>query len=107
GVIRNPNDTGPSDGIPARLIRPNANLTVATEGGLILGPGPIADLQFTPGGGVAPFERGSIVAPPYMIGGDGANFGQYAALLQPYERKNAFMSADLDLTDDVRMFFEG
>jgi iron complex outermembrane receptor protein len=107
GVIRNPADTGPSDGIPARLIRPDANLTIATEGGLIIGPGPVANLQFTPGGGVAPFERGSIVAPPYMIGGDGANFGQYAALLQPYERKNAFMSADLDLTDDVRVFFEG
>lgn len=107
GVIRNPADTGPNDGIPARLIRPDAGLTIATEGGLILGPGPVANLQFTPDGGLAPFELGSIVSPPYMIGGDGANFGQYAALLQPYERKNAFMSAKLDLTDSVRVFFEG
>lgn len=106
GVIRNPLDTGPADGIPARLIRPDANLTIATEGGLILGPGPVANLQFTPDGGIAPFEPGSIVAPPYMIGGDGANFGQYAALLQPYERKNAFLSVDLDLSEDVRAFFE-
>lgn len=107
GIIRNPADTGPNDGIPARLIRQDANLVIATEGGLILGPGPVANLQFTPGGGLAPLEVGSPVFPPYMIGGDGANFGQYATLLQPHERKNVFLAADLDLTENVSAFIEG
>lgn len=107
GVIRNPADKGPADGIPARLIRENANLLIATEGGLILGPGPVANLEFTPGGGLVPFQPGSIISPPYMIGGSGANFGQYAALLQPYERQNAFVAVEYELTDGIKAFVEG
>ncbi|MDT9598487.1 TonB-dependent receptor domain-containing protein [Sphingosinicella rhizophila] len=107
GVIRNPADTGSNDGIPARLIRQNANIGIATEGGLILGPGPIAGLEFTPGGGVVPFQPGSIISPPYMIGGSGANFGQYATLLQPYNRHNIFAAVNYEVTEGVTAFFEG
>jgi outer membrane receptor protein involved in Fe transport len=106
GVISNPADTGPNDGIPARLIERNVNLAIATEGGLILGPGPIANLQILPGGGLAPLAAGSIVSPPYMVGGDGANFGQYAALLQPYRHQNAFLAVDFDLTSNTTAFLE-
>lgn len=107
GIIRNPADTGPNDGQPARLITQNLNIGIATEGGLILGPGPLAGMEFTPGGGLVPYQPGSINRPPYSVGGSGANFSQYSSLLQPYTRQNAFVAVDYEIGGGITASFEG
>jgi iron complex outermembrane receptor protein len=107
GIIPNPADTGPNDGIPARLITKDVNLFIGTEGGLILGPGPIAFIKFGPGGTLEPFNPGSVISPPFSVGGDGANMGQYAGLSTPYERFNILGRSRYKLNDKVEAYFEG
>ena len=107
GIVDNNADRTRTDGIPARLITRGVNLYVATEGGLILGPGPIANTAFGPGGTLLTYAPGVNVAPPYSVDGDGANMGQYAALSVPYERFSLFGRSRYDLSDKVQAYFEG
>ncbi len=106
-IIPNPADTGPNDGIPARLITDNVSLFVGTEGGVILGPGPISFIEFGPGGAMRPFQLGSLVIPPYMVGGSGANLGDYTSLAVPYDQKNLYTTFEYEVFENVNFFFEG
>jgi iron complex outermembrane receptor protein len=107
GIIPNPADRGTSDGVPRLILRPNIRISVANPGGVITSPSSVAFLQFGPGGAVLPFDRGASAGPLYQIGGDGSNLNQYASLQLPYERKSLLTAAHYDLTDDIRLFFEG
>ncbi len=106
-IIPNPANTGSNDGIPSRLIVEDVSLFVGTEGGVILGPGPISYIEFGPGGVLQPFELGSVISPPYMVGGSGANLGDYTALSVPYDQKNIYTTVEYELFEDVNFFFEG
>ena len=78
----------------------NARLSIASFGGLILS-GPLAGMQFGPGGTLSPFQYGSNVGSEYMQGGDGAVFSPYSALEVPLKRDNLFTRASFDFTDNV------
>ena len=106
--IQNPDDTGPGDGRPAFITRQNVNMFIATEGGFILGPDPVFGLEFGPGGTVMPRELGSVISPPFMVGGSGVPLGgNDIALSVPIERSNLLANFHYDLADDLRFFFEG
>jgi outer membrane receptor protein involved in Fe transport len=94
-------------GTPSNIIAPNVNIALGTEGGLILGPGPIANIQFGPGGTLLPYQRGSIVSGALQVGGDGANMGQYRVISVPYDRKNILTHVDYALNDYVTAYFDG
>jgi iron complex outermembrane recepter protein len=82
---------------------PNARLSIASYGGLILS-GPLAGSQFGPGGAVAPFQFGANVGSEYMQGGDGAVFAPNIALEVPLERQTFFGRASFDLTPKITAF---
>lgn len=107
GLIGNPKDTGPADGIPAQLIAQDVNLFFANEGGLVLGGHPaIHGIRFGPGGTLATNNFGSFNDGNSQIGGDGANMGQYADISVPYSRTNVFAEGNYEVTDDISLFFE-
>lgn len=107
GLIGNPDDTGPNDGIPAQLIAQNVNMFFANEGGLVLGGHPaIHGIRFGPGGTLLANDFGEFNDGNSQLGGDGANMGQYADISVPYSRTNIFAQGDYDVTDDVSLFFE-
>lgn len=105
--IANPLDTGPGDGQPAVVTRDNVNLLIASDGGRILGPGPVAGYEFGPGGTVVPVQFGSVLSPPYMIGGSGVNMVDDLALSSPYSRRTVLSTFEYDIADQLRFFFEG
>ncbi|WBX84531.1 TonB-dependent receptor domain-containing protein [Sphingosinicella microcystinivorans] len=107
GLIGNPADTGPNDGIPAQLIAQDVNLFFANEGGLVLGGHPaIHGIRFGPGGTLVPNDFGEFNDGNSQVGGDGGNMGQYSTLSVPYSRTNVFAQGDYDVTDDISLFFE-
>ncbi|MHA6770309.1 TonB-dependent receptor domain-containing protein [Sphingobium ummariense] len=90
-------------GSPARLIAPNVRLSNASFGGLILN-GPLANMQFLPGGVLAPFTKGQYETASTMVGGDGAFVKQ--ALAAGIRRRTAFLRAEYE-TGGVTLFAEG
>lgn len=104
-LITNPQRTA-TNGLPARLRVVDGQLSNATENGLIL-TGPLAGIEFQPGGGFQNFRYGTLVGPSFMVGGDGINTQQLAALEAPLSRKNVFAAIDYDLTSNVNAFVEG
>jgi iron complex outermembrane receptor protein len=82
---------------------PNAHLSVASYGGLILS-GPLAGSQFGAGGSVQPFQFGTNVGSEYMQGGDGAQFAPTVALELPLQRQNLFGRASYDFTPTITGF---
>lgn len=103
--IPNPDDTGPTDGIPDEVIARNAGLLLASEGGLVLGPGPIAGTQFGPGGTPTPYNFGDSVSGIWVVGGDGGFVD--SQLLPESDRKNLMATFNRDLSEAVEFFFEG
>jgi outer membrane receptor protein involved in Fe transport len=101
GLVANPADTGPNDGIPALIHANNVGSFIATPGGHTLGP---FFVRFGPAGEVLPFEFGSIISGTLMVGGDGGHFDN--AISVPYERKNIMSTLDYELLDDLRFFGE-
>jgi len=83
----------------------NARLSSASYGGLIL-TGPLAGMQFGPGGVLQPFQYGSDVGGTYMRGGDGAVFSPYSALEVPLKRTDFFARASFDLTDQTSVYLD-
>ncbi|MFM8946854.1 MAG: TonB-dependent receptor plug domain-containing protein, partial [Actinomycetota bacterium] len=107
GPIPNPANTGPNDGVPSILTRPDRRLSIATDGGLILGPGPLAFREFAPDGTLRAFQRGSSAGSTWMQGGSGSDFTPDVTLFTPYERRNLLATFEYAVTDDVRFFLEG
>ncbi len=83
----------------------NARLSIASYGGLILS-GPLAGMQFGPGGVLQPFQYGKNVGSTYMQGGDGAVFSTFSALEVPLKRTSVFARTSFDLTDDISAFLD-
>jgi outer membrane receptor protein involved in Fe transport len=82
---------------------PGARLSIASFGGLILS-GPLAGMQFAPGGTLVPFSYGTNVSPLYMQGGDGAVFAPYSALEVPLQRSSVYVRTSFDLNDRLTAF---
>lgn len=106
GILSNPADTSRTDGVPARIITTNVNNGNITEGGLIVAPTAIANIQFGPGGALQPFTPGSPRAGTFAVGGDGAWMGGYTDLSVPYDRGSILSRIDYDIADDVSLFLE-
>lgn len=104
-LFSNP-DFAPGNGQVARIITPDATLSRATYGGVIIGPGPLRGIQFGPGGTPMQFNTGSIVGTLYQLGGDGAHLGDGANLSAPRKRQSVFSKMKFDLTDNVNLFAE-
>jgi iron complex outermembrane receptor protein len=98
-LISNP-AYAPGNGQYAQLVASNVHLSLASEGGLILG-GPLNNTQFGPGGVPLPFQPGSSVSALTMIGGDGVNMGKYTGLGTPLQRQDIYVKTSYDLTDSV------
>lgn len=105
-ILRNPNDTGPNDGIPAFRIRYNAKLFLASPNGVTLPGGPLGNLEFLPNGTVIPRELG-IIGGTLMEGGSGSTLTDSAALVIPTKRKNILATFEYELTDNINFYFEG
>ncbi|HEY5760236.1 MAG TPA: TonB-dependent receptor, partial [Steroidobacter sp.] len=101
----NPEDTGPADGIPANMIVRNAGLLLASEGGHVLYPGPIAGIKFGPGGVLQPYDTGEMIAGSWVIGGDGGFVD--SQLVPDTDRKNLMATLRRSLTERTELFFEG
>jgi outer membrane receptor protein involved in Fe transport len=84
---------------------PNARLSIASFGGLILS-GPLAGMQFAPGGNLVPFHFGTNAGALYMQGGDGAVFAPYSALEEPLERSTAYLRTSFDFADNITAFID-
>ena len=98
-LISNP-AYAPGNGQYAQLAAGNVHLSLASEGGLILG-GPLNNTQFGPGGVPLAFQPGSSVSALTMIGGDGVNMGKYAGLSTPLQRQDVYIKTSYDITDAV------
>jgi len=108
GVVTNPLDTGPNDGIPAKIISENVVLGLGTPGGylpLVLGNDPsVAQIHFGPNGELLPYDIGEMPIPdafsllPFQIGGDGGSLGQPTSLASPLNRKSFMAILDYDLS---------
>lgn len=96
-----------TNGLPARIITPDAHLSRATYGGVVIsGPPALRNQQFGPGGVLQPFAAGSIVGTLYQLGGDGIHIGDGANLSAPRERTSGFAKIKFDLTEGLSAFME-
>ena len=84
---------------------PNARLSIASYGGLILS-GPLAGMQFGPGGTLQPFQYGSNVGSLLMQGGDGATFAPNVPLELPQDRQNVFSRISYRISPRVNVFID-
>jgi len=84
---------------------PNARLSIASYGGLIL-TGPLAGMQFGPGGTLQPFEYGTNVGSLMMQGGDGATLSPNVPLELPQDRQNVFSRISYRISPSVNVFID-
>lgn len=113
GLVTNVADTGPNDGIPARIIARDVVLGLAADGGYLpewAGNDPaVANIRFGHGGQLLPYDGGSVPAPqsvnllPFQIGGDGVSFSDDTGLAAPYSRKSVMALIDYRLTDNLNL----
>jgi outer membrane receptor protein involved in Fe transport len=89
---------------PNIVIVPNAGLTRAV-GGTILS-GPLAGVQFGPGGVPTQFHYGQYRTANYMQGGDATSTAYFQPLTPEFTRWNGFTHATYDLTDNITAFGE-
>lgn len=104
-VIANP-AFQPGNGEFARLTVPDARIANATEGGLIVTPGPLQNIEFGPGGVPEPFVLGQHVGSGFMQGGDGTNLGHAVTVQVPVERQVFYTRGSFDVADSVELFAE-
>lgn len=97
-LIQNPDANGPD-----RITVPHVRTTDFTYGGLITS-GPLAGIQFLEDGTPAPFRAGEIIGTSSQSGGDGVNPRRNVELSPGIERQNAFLYADVELTDRTKVF---
>ena len=94
------------NGEPQFLVAESTGLSVATPGGLIT-TGSLRGTQFGPNGVPLPFIFGT-VSGIQMIGGDWeTSTGKlYVSLENEVERKNVFLRASYEITDDVEWYVQ-
>jgi iron complex outermembrane receptor protein len=116
GVVGNPLNTGPNDGIPDRLVIDNVLLGFGTPGGyipLVLGNHPaVSQIYFGPGGEILPYDIGEFPIPsafaalPFQVGGSGGSLGLPTSLLAPLERKSIAGLLDYEISDNLNFFLD-
>jgi iron complex outermembrane receptor protein len=108
GILRNPADTGPADGIPRFYLAPNTTLFYATPGGVTFpGATAVSNLEFLSNGTAIPRELGVYGGGSHMAGGSGSHLVARTALDIPVEREAFLGSVRYDITDTLRIFAEG
>jgi iron complex outermembrane receptor protein len=123
-TINNPAYT-PGSGLPSMLVVPGVNQSNATAGGIInsanLAPIPgetpqaraarqlaanaaVRGTAFGAGGAPYDFRYGSIVADPFMIGGESNDFSERTSLDPEIERRSLFARGSFELTESIEVF---
>jgi len=106
GLLVNPADTGPNDGIPQFIIRNDATLFIGSPNGVTLPLGlPTDNLEFLPDGTAIPRELG-IPGGNLMQGGSGSFLPDRNTLAPPVERQAILGTLDYQFNDSVRFFGE-
>jgi len=106
GLLVNPLDTGPNDGIPQFVIRNDATLFLASPNGVTLPLGlPTDNLEFLPDGTAIPRALG-IPGGNLMQGGSGSFLPDRNALDIPLKRQSVLGTLDYQFTDQARFFSE-
>lgn len=116
GIVNNPADTGPNDGIPAQIVVKNVRLGFGTPGGVLtpaLGNHPaVSGIKFGPNGELLPYDFGDFPVPaafatlPFQVGGDGGSLGAPSGLLAPVNRKSMMLAFDFEVNDDLSFFMD-
>ncbi len=105
-LISNPNATA-TNGQFVRLVTPGVQYSNATMGGLIVNrTGPLANIQFGPGGTVLPFTYGTNAGSAFMIGGSGTNLDPLVSLEPSMERYSGYGRAAFEITPHVTATFD-
>ena len=99
--------TGQSTSVPQYLHVYNGGPVQVLPGGIITA-GPLKGIIFGPGGTPRNFNYGSITAGIVTAGGDWQTQKQYqnATIDPPQTRRNAFLRASYDVTDDINVYAE-
>lgn len=105
GTLRNPENTGPDDGIPDRIVVQDYTLPILSDQGFAYTP--LGLMTFDPDGTARPVEYGSICdATGRCSGGDGYRWiGQYQ-MYPRMETDNLFVKGHFDVSDSMRVFAE-
>jgi iron complex outermembrane receptor protein len=98
--IANPNTAA---GQPNFLLRPNVSVANATFGGLILNT-TLRNTNFDAAGNPVPFDTGTLNNGTVMVGDAGARFP--FPIAAKTDSQSAFIHADYDLTDRIKVFGE-
>lgn len=107
GLMANPADTGPNDGIPQFIIRDNSVLFLASPNGITLpGADATSNLEFFPDGAARPRALGENLGGVLMTGGSGSRLGDQGALVVPTRRFNLLAAAHLDVSNRLTLFGE-
>ncbi len=103
-IINNPAYTA-TNGQPRQLKVFQGALGQGSPGGIITNTA-LQGIEFGPGGVPRQFNYGSIIAPPYIVGGDwqSTRTNQFQALDADQSRKGGFFRASYDLADNVNVF---
>lgn len=106
-LVSNPSATG-----PRRIYADHVNISTASWGGLITqdpANGPLAGIQFGPGGVTSPFQFGQLLpgSPNQMIGGQYNDLGANSAISSDLRDRNIYGRVSFDVTPDVTIFGEG
>lgn len=103
--IRNP--AWPANGLPNRILTPNAHFTSLAEGGLVTA-GPLRGTTFLPGGTPTQFQYGNLAGTQYQAGGSGygETFLKGIYLSVPVTHYSGFAHGEFDVTPDVTLFAE-
>ena len=104
-LLTNPNYTA-TNGQPRRIIASNVNSLTVAKGGVITTTA-LANTQFGLNGQPLPFQRGSLISDPLMVGGNVWSEGALTALDSNLKRYAAFGRASYELTDDIEFSIEG
>lgn len=106
-IVSNPN--WKTNGLPANLVLPNV-VAKSTPGGVITGPAnfSLANMQFLPGGALAPFELGEFPGALTMVGGDpnATAFTTNNSLANPVSRLSTYLRTQYDVSDALSLFVE-
>jgi len=94
-----------TNGLPGFIGMDNAGLARATSGGVIVA-GPLAGVQFGPGGTVLPYRLATAGSGIIGAGGDVEDIGGEYGLLAQLKDESLFGRVSYDLTDNINAYVE-
>jgi len=115
GIVNNPDNTGPDDGIPARIVVPDVRIAFGTTGGYLpqqLGNHPaVSQIYFGENGEILPYDIGEYPLPlstiPFQVGGSAGSIAFHNSMLVPLERKSVMGLLDYEISDNLNFFLDG